>query len=149
MLWGGGNDCVQLSEGGVEFLLFLLVIVQLIEQVVNGLVVCLVWFEVECCCVLVWIEISKCIFDVSLILGNKCDEFSVCNMWVVGFFVFILVFDSNQGNELEVLKCVDIVCDVLVVVELQMQGEVVQGFECLCNVREEVMVLCNDIVLVV
>ncbi|MCP3657989.1 TolC family protein [Herbaspirillum sp.] len=146
MLWGGGNDRVQLSEGGVESLPPLPAIAQLTEQVANGPAVRLARLEVERRRALARIETSKRTPDVSLTLGNKRDESSARNMWVVGFSVPIPVFDSNQGNELEALKRVDIARDTLAVAEVQMQGEAAQGFERLRNAREEATALRNDIV---
>jgi Outer membrane protein len=95
MLWGGGNDRVQLSEGGVESLPPLPAIAQLTEQVANGPAVRLARLEVERRRALARIETSKRTPDVSLSLGNKRDESSARNMWVVGFSVPIPVFDSN------------------------------------------------------
>jgi cobalt-zinc-cadmium efflux system outer membrane protein len=83
------------------------------------------------------IETSKRTPDASLTLGNKRDESNARNMWVVGVSVPIPVFDSNQGNELEALKRVDIARDALALTELQMQGEAAQAFERLRNARKK------------
>ncbi|WP_413458165.1 TolC family protein [Herbaspirillum huttiense] len=146
MLWGATAARQPLSDQGVEALPPLPAIAQLTEQVANGPAVRLARLEVERRRALASIETSKRTPDVSLTLGNKRDESNVRNMWVVGFSVPIPVFDSNQGNELEAFKRVDIARDALALTELQMQGEAAQGFERLRNAREEATVLRNDIV---
>lgn len=146
MLWGATAARQPLSDQGGEALPPLPAIAQLTEQVANGPAVRLARLEVERRRALASIETSKRTPDVSLTLGNKRDESSARNMWVVGFSVPIPVFDSNQGNELEAFKRVDIARDALALTELQMQGEAAQGFERLRNAREEATALRNDIV---
>lgn len=146
MSWGATVGRQPLSDEGVESLPPLPAIAQLTEKVANGPAVRLARLEVERRRALASIETSKRTPDVSLTLGNKRDESNARNMWVVGVSVPIPVFDSNQGNELEALKRVDIARDALALTELQMQGEAAQAFERLRNAREEATALRSDIV---
>jgi cobalt-zinc-cadmium efflux system outer membrane protein len=146
MSWGATVGRQPLSDEGVELLPPLPAIAQLTEKVANGPAVRLARLEVERRRALASIETSKRTPDVSLTLGNKRDESNARNMWVVGVSVPIPVFDSNQGNELEALKRVDIARDALALTELQMQGEAAQAFERLRNAREEATALRSDIV---
>ncbi|MRT30587.1 TolC family protein [Herbaspirillum sp. CAH-3] len=146
MSWGATVGRQPLSDQGVESLPPLPAIAQLTEKVANGPAVRLARLEVERRRALASIETSKRTPDVSLTLGNKRDESNARNMWVVGVSVPIPVFDSNQGNELEALKRVDIARDALALTELQMQGEAAQAFERLRNAREEATALRSDIV---
>lgn len=146
MSWGATVGRQPLSDEGVESLPPLPAIAQLTEKVANGPAVRLARLEVERRRALASIETSKRTPDASLTLGNKRDESNARNMWVVGVSVPIPVFDSNQGNELEALKRVDIARDALALTELQMQGEAAQAFERLRNAREEAMALRSDIV---
>lgn len=146
MSWGATAGRQPLSDQGVESLPPLPAIAQLTEKVANGPAVRLARLEVERRRALASLETSKRTPDVSLTLGNKRDESNARNMWVVGVSVPIPVFDSNQGNELEALKRVDIARDALALTELQMQGEAAQAFERLRNAREEATALRSDIV---
>ncbi|MBP0598091.1 TolC family protein [Herbaspirillum sp. LeCh32-8] len=146
MFWSSVGNEFQLSDGGVESLPALPAIAQLTERVAGGPAVKLAQLEVERRRALASIETGKRTPDVSLTFGNKRDESSARNMWVVGFSVPIPVLDSNKGNELEALKRVDKARDELSIVEVQMQGEAAQSFERLRNAREEAAALRSEIV---
>lgn len=82
-------------------------------------------------------------------IGSKYDQIVCdgCGEWVnlIGLLMLLLLFDCNQGNIYVVQSCVDQVCDLQCVILLCLCSEVVQVYDQLCILEQELVLVCCDL----